>query len=65
MSEHSYPSLHAGAAAASANRRNGLQALAQEGRARSCFRDDQRYRCTDRNCELRAQCVRLIAEWRR
>jgi len=30
-----------------------------------CFRSDERYFCRRRDCPLRADCFRLIAEWHR
>ena len=30
-----------------------------------CYRSDDRLRCTDDHCRWRADCRRLIAEWRR
>lgn len=30
-----------------------------------CYRSDDRLRCTDTNCRWRAECRRLVAEWRR
>ncbi len=30
-----------------------------------CFRSDERYFCHRRDCPWRAECFRLVAQWRR
>jgi hypothetical protein len=42
----------------------GLEA-GQSAPPPECFRGDERLRCRDVGCRWRAQCLRLIAEWRR
>lgn len=31
----------------------------------ACFATDERYACTDYQCEWRVDCIKLIAEWLR
>jgi len=44
--------------------RDGPEAGASAPRP-ACFRSDERLRCRDVACRWRAQCRRLVAEWRR
>ena len=45
--------------------RRKILPTASEDKKPGCFRSDQRFFCRQKNCPLRRDCMKLVAEWLR